>query len=261
MKKIYLFMCLCALVMGLALPAVSAAHEFIVKPTKFGAEAGTKVPYNVISAHVFMVTEEMEPAQFVKTFLTTESGTEELNFVPNEKGMTLDGSYEQPEGRAILSGHREGVVWTQTTTGWKQASKKGLKGVIKSGKYEKFCKTYLASSGSNKSGVAFDKSLGHKLEIIPMNDPYGLNVGDELEVKVLLDGKPVVIDQVLATYDGFSTQPNTYAYYTETYGKGQAKVKISKAGKWMVRVQYIIDQATEDYDTHVLRSVLVFDVK
>lgn len=63
-----------------------------------------------------------------------------------------------------------------------------------------------------------------------------------------------------ATFDGFSTNPNTYAYFTETDEKGIAKVKITHPGMWMVRAEKETAEQTEDYDKHILRAVLVFGV-
>lgn len=66
---------------------------------------------------------------------------------------------------------------------------------------------------------------------------------------------------VYATYDGFSSRPNTWAYMTETDENGVAYVKLHHPGIWMIRAENKIDQATEDYNTQVIRSVLVFNVK
>ncbi|MCK5099406.1 MAG: DUF4198 domain-containing protein, partial [Desulfobacteraceae bacterium] len=115
------------------------AHEFIIKPVQFNAEPGQKIPFSVVSAHVFMVSEEMEPAEYVGVSLIKGNDRTSLNLQPNNMLLTLDGAVGcKKSGSAIIAGHRKGMIWTQTTKGWKQASKKGLKGVISSGKYEKF---------------------------------------------------------------------------------------------------------------------------
>ncbi|MFW5499047.1 MULTISPECIES: DUF4198 domain-containing protein [unclassified Maridesulfovibrio] len=235
------------------------AHEFIIKPVQFTAEKDHVVPFSVVSAHVFMISEEMEPINEVKADLILGGKTTPLKLAENEMLMTLDGQLTpKAEGTAIIAGHRNGIIWTQTTQGWKQQSKKGLKGVIGSGKYEKFCKTLITVG---KADGSYKKAVGHKLEIMPMSDPTQAKVGDEIEFQTLLDGKPVSIESMTATYDGFSMTPNTYAYFTEPYGNGLAKVKISAPGTWMVRAQYKNANPTADYDSHVMRAVLVFEVK
>lgn len=235
------------------------AHEFIIKPVQLTAEKDHVVPFSVVSAHVFMISEEMEPINQVETQLILDGKTTPIKLAKNEMLMTLDGQIKpKAEGTAIIAGHRNDMIWTQTTQGWKQQSKKGLKGVIRSGKYEKFCKTLI---NVGKPDGSFNKVIGQRLEIIPKSDPTQAKVGDEIEFQTMLDGKPVSVENMVATYDGFSMNPNTFAYFTEPYGNGLTKVKITAPGTWMVRVQHVNDQPTADYDSHVMRSVLVFEVK
>ncbi|MBI9092928.1 MAG: DUF4198 domain-containing protein, partial [Desulfobacterium sp.] len=98
-----------------------------------------------------------------------------------------------------------------------------------------------------------------KLEIVPMTDPATVKINTEMEFKVIYDGKPLSTE-VYATYDGFSSTPNTYAYFTECNDQGVAKVIITHPGTWMVRVQKKLEVPTQDYDSHVMRAVLVFEV-
>ena len=235
------------------------AHEFIIKPVQLTTDKGHVVPFSIVSAHVFMISEEMEPINQVDAKLVLNGKTTPLKLSENEMLMTLDGQIKpEAEGTAIITGHRKGIIWTQTTKGWKQQSKKGLKGVISSGKYEKFCKT-LVNVG--KPDGAYNKVIGQRLEIIPMSDPTLAKVGDEIEFQTLLNGKPTSVENMVATYDGFSATPNTFAYFTEPYGNGITKLKITSPGIWMVRVQHSDKAPTPDYDSSVIRSVLVFEVK
>ena len=239
-------------------PLSSQAHEFIIKPVQLHVEKQAVVPLSVVSAHSFMVSEEMEPLKQVDVVAHLNGTTSKVELVANEKLMTLDGAFLTTHGGTlVLAGHRKGMIWTQTTKGWKQASKKGLKGVIKSGKYEKFSKALVTVSTDDGS---FGKVIGQDLEIIPLSNPMQANVGDELEFKFLFKGKAFSPENVFATYDGFSNENNTYAYATEPYGEGIAKVKITHPGIWMVRAQHVSKEPTDDYDQHVMRSVLVFEV-
>ncbi len=253
--KAFLFV----LLLMACLPLAAQAHEFILKPAATTVEPGQATAFSAVSAHVFMVSEEVEPIEFVKVSLVSGGEATPLDLAVNEPALTLDGSFTaKAKGTAILAGHREGVIWTNTTQGWVQGSKKGLSGVISSGKYEKFCKT-LITVGAADDG--WSKVLGHALEIVPLSDPTLAKPGDVLEFKVLADGQAWAPEMVLATYDGFTDVPNTYAYFTEPDEEGVAKVQITGPGLWMVRVQNAIEQGTEDYDKHVLRAVFIFEVK
>lgn len=245
-----------AFILALSLTAISAeAHEFIVKPVIYTVEPGHKLPLSVVSAHVFMVSEEMEPLEKVRVFLLDGKEKKEVKLSENRMLMTLDGQVDPvAEGTLVLAGHREGMIWTHTTQGWRQASRKGLAGVIASGKYEKFAKSLVTVGRPDGD---FATVVGHDLEIVPLSDPAEARVGEDLEFRILFRGAPLTTE-VFATYDGFSDNQNTYAYFTETRGDGIAKVKITRPGVWMVRVQKEIGDVTEDYDRHVMRAVLTF---
>ena len=258
MKKSIQMLALLVLVASTLFCASANAHEFIIKPVQLDVAVGHKLPFSVVSCHVFIVSEELEPIDQVEVCLIDGTGKTDLKLEQNDILLTLDGAAElKKEGTAILVGHRKGMIWTKTTQGWKQASKKGLKGVISSGKYEKFCKALI---NVGKPDEGYKKIVGHKLEIVPVSNVAEPVVGKDMTFKILYDGRPVSTE-VCATFDGFTNNPNTYAYFTETDDKGMAKIKITHPGTWMVRVQKSIEKATEDYDKHVMRAVLVFGVK
>ncbi|MCG8683373.1 MAG: DUF4198 domain-containing protein [Desulfobacterales bacterium] len=236
----------------------SYAHEFIIKPSRLTADIGQKLPLSVLSAHAFMVSEEIEPIDNVKISSINGNSLENIDLKENKTTLTLDGvaTTAGHKGTTILAGHRKGMVWTQTTKGWKQAPKNDCKGVISSGKYEKFCKA-LVRVGKEDKG--YDKVIGHALEIVPVSNPAKASAGDALDFKILLNGQPLSTD-VYATYDGFSPLNNTYAYFSQCGENGIATVKVTQPGTWMVRVQHKIDKPTEEYDAHILRAVLVFGV-
>ncbi|WP_205749177.1 DUF4198 domain-containing protein [Desulfopila sp. IMCC35008] len=233
------------------------AHEFIIKPVSLSGTHGQTIPFNVLSSHVFMESVEMEPLQEVEAYALSPNGRQDIPLVGNETEKTLNGNVAiQAEGTHILCGHRNGIIWSKTTKGWKQESKKNLKGVLSSGKYEKFAKAIISNG---KSDSNYSKPVGHKLEIVPLDDPQTTSVGKEMKLQVLYDGKPLATE-VYATYDGFSSHTNTYAYYSNSGDDGQVAVKLTQPGVWMVRVEHEITEPTPDYDTEVIRAVLLFGI-
>ena len=230
------------------------AHEWILKPQAWqGYSAGQKLPISLVSSHVFMKSEELECAANVEATYNGKA----IDLVPNQVFKSYDGEVVLGNsGTAILRGHRKGEVWSKTTQGMKKGDRSTLKGVIESRLYEKFCKSLLPINGESSG---FDRIVGDRLEIIPLNDPFKVAVGNDLRVKILYDGQPVS-PEVTATYDGFSDTPNSYAYFTEPSEAGEANIKISAPGLWMVRVQYAADVAGPNYDKLIMRAVLVFPV-
>ncbi|WP_457552821.1 DUF4198 domain-containing protein [Desulfobacula sp.] len=253
--KFFLFALMGCLV---CLPSV-LAHEFIIKPVLMSVEPGEKVPFSIVSAHVFMISQEMEPADKVEASMINGDTVTPIKLSSNPTLMTQDGIVLcQKPGYSIIAAHRKGVIYTHTTQGYKQGSKKGVKNAVStSKKYEKFCKALIRAG---KADNGYGKIINDKLEIVPLTNPVSVKINSEMEFKIIYDGKPLSTD-VVATYDGFSTNPNTYAYLTKCNNQGIAKVKITHPGTWMVRVQAESKQAGKDYDIHVMRAVLVFEVK
>jgi uncharacterized GH25 family protein len=102
------------------------------------------------------------------------------------------------------------------------------KGAAASNPYriEKFAKALVNVTPTDNG---FSTAIGDTLEIVPLTNPATVKPGDELTVRVLFKGQPPPTN-VYATYDEFSTEENTYAYYTEGHKDGRAKVKITQPG-------------------------------
>ena len=113
----------------------------------------------------------------------------------------------------------------------KTGPKAGLNGVILSLYFEQYAKA-LINAGETDSSLL--KPVGHTLEIVPLQNPAKLRVGDFLPVKVLFRGKPARFCQVYATYTGFSTNDD-FAFATTTDAKGIAKIRMLHYGPWLVK--------------------------
>ncbi|WP_066851803.1 DUF4198 domain-containing protein [Halodesulfovibrio spirochaetisodalis] len=235
--------------------ALASAHEFILVPEQWKSyHADQQVPFSLASSHSFMHSEELEAKESVAASYEGDAVT----LHPNKAYLTWDGRVTLKSGNAaVIAAHRKGEIWSKTTSGWKKGDKSTLKGVILTRKYEKFAKSILPVEGKT---AKFDRAVGHLLEIIPVDNPLTAHAGDEIRVKVLYNGKPVAPENVFATYQGFTDTENTYAYTTEPYGDGMAKIRISNPGLWMIRVQHVAEGNGDKYESHVLRATLTFPI-
>jgi uncharacterized GH25 family protein len=232
----------------LPLGSFANAHEFIVKPARFQAQPGAKVAFTVLAAHVFMVSDEMEPVHTVQAWLLEGDKKSPLSLKENGGNRTLDGiATLSRKGTAVLIGHLQEPIESSASAGSKAAQRI---------KREKFSKALITVASNDES---YKKVLGHKLEIVPISEVTKAKSGDELAFQILFEGKPLPA-QVYATYDGFSRRNNTYAYVTET-AEGTAHVKVSRPGTWMVRVEKRAEETGKDYDLHALKATFIFSVK
>ncbi len=246
-----------AVIYFLSLQSFASAHEFVIMPEQWrNFQTGQRLPFSVFTAHTFVKSDELEPAEDVKIFYDGA----EISTTPNNAWLTHDGFIVLKAGNAaILSGHRLPQLWSNTPEGILAGGKDKYKNATSTGKYEKFAKVILPVDG-NTSG--FDKVLGQKLEIVPLDNPLTAKVGDEIRVRVLLDGKPAKFEAIQATYAGFSDLPGAWAYAAEPTNHGEAKVQITHSGFWSIRVAVTVtDEGSTEYDTANYRSVLSFFVR
>lgn len=241
-----------------ATPAVG--HEFLVKPSAMSVAADESVDFQVLSTHIFFEPEEMEAAASVEVSLVDSAGRVPVEISENAEAQMLEGRVAGTGEPAWLTAHRLGQVWSKTPDGWVEGGRDAAPEAEFTNRYEKFAKVLLNA----RPGAEIAASpVGQQLEIVPLGDPAGLAPGNELEVQVLHDGEPVAAT-VSATFDGFTDRPNTYAYVTETAETGDrgpvAVVKPWSPGLWLVRAEHRTGD-TPGIDAHVMRSVMIFEVR
>lgn len=232
----------------LASASTAHGHEFILKPAQFRAQPGEKISFSIIPAHVFMVSDAMEPLKNVKVALYEGAKITPVALRENRQSKTLDGEVSlSVKGSAILAGYLEEPVEHRPAKEGQVAARI---------KREKWSKAFLTGDAPDEH---YGKILGHQLEIVPLANPFSIKAGQELSVRVLLDGKPLNA-MVFATYDGFSPREYTYAYATEAKD-GWAHIKFVQPGVWMVRVENRRQVNHKEYDQQVLKATLVLAVR
>ena len=251
------FLRVIALTVAVGVSGRAQAHELIVKPGAMTVQAGANLQVAALSTHVFLISQELEAAKDVKVGYYADGKRSDIAVKPNDKTLAYDGTLTAPSSATfIVTGARLPQIWATTSEGLKQATRK-TPGASNPYKIEKFSKALVNVTPADNG---FSTVIGDMLEIVPLTNPTTVRPGDELTVRVLFKGQPLTTN-VYATYDGFSKEENTYAYYTEGHKDGTAKVKITHPGLWIVRVQHTAPEQTEDYDRYVTRAVLLFEVK
>ncbi len=114
----------------------------------------------------------------------------------------------------------------------KLGSKEGLESVILSLYYENYTKALI--NVGETSEHAYSTPVGHNIEIIPLENPYMKNIGDNLKIKVLYKGQPAAFTDINATYVGFSSSED-YAFSNKTGSDGVSTIKLLAPGEWIVR--------------------------
>ena len=216
--------------------------------------------------HRFPVDDLFDSERYLKSFyLISPSGqTKELK--PNPGGFGATELRFPMEGTYILAAEMKPGFYTmyleEGKIHHKAAPKTGLKNVILSLYYEQYAKA-IVSVGKGPDSLS--RPLGHKLEIIPLENPANLKGcgGHFMTVQVLFDGKPLRYCRVLATYNGFSTGDD-FAYATTADGRGKARIRLIHWGQWMIKVNHKVpptEELRDKCDSLSYTATLTFEVR
>ena len=192
----------------------------------------------------------------------TDAGLAHLGGLTSLRTLNLDGTHVTDVGLVHLKGLRNlrnlDLGGTQVTDvglahlkdltnlrrlflGGTQVTKRGL----------------LSLKGSAGLSVSLDRTtthnkmppmqlLGPKLDIRLMQDPYLLDPGDELEVKILFDGEPLQGKVVWALCgDGRRLVSESKAYTNQL---GIARFKLEREGFWLIRLVHMLPCPEPDVD-------------
>lgn len=225
-----IFTSVCCLLTLFAINQPAAAHFPWINLTDYTPAKGAKLKGTIGWGHHYPLDGFLQQNSLESlTLIDPDSKKAELTFtsaleMETETGVSKEGGY-------ILSGQRKPGFYTKTIKGGKRASKQGLEGVLRCS-YSHMSMKAVANHG--KPGDV-STMVGLPIEIIPLDNPAALRIGDHLNIKVMAGGKPFK-GTVYATYAGFSTDKNTYAYATNTDKKGKGRIRILHPGIWLVKV-------------------------
>jgi uncharacterized GH25 family protein len=252
---------LAALAGLLFLSGQALAHEWIIKASPVSPAKGDTVKAEFLATHFFDRSEETEPLEDVRAQLVQGGRAQELKvgINPDQAALDMLSEFRYPEnGPAWLVGHRLAQPWSYTPDGPVPGRKADLAPevaakVTRTAATEKWTKLLLSPSPSDRS---FSQPLGHRLEIVPLENPAQAKAGQSLKVQVLYEGQPIGLP-ILATYAGFSQQASTYAFYTET-SDPEPRVQITEPGMWIIRAS---KSGEENGETYTAVAILQFEVK
>ena len=251
--KVVCLLCVCLF----ALQTNCYAHFPWINVLDYTPETGAGLKMTLNFGHAYPFSDFLEKSALESVSLQGPGNDSfEIDYVSevmlaSKENITTPGTY-------IVSAARKPGFYTKTKKGGVQASKQGLEHVIKCS-FSHMSMKAIVNVG-NANGPA-DKVLGHPLEIVPLKNPGNLRSGDDLPIRILLDGKPYG-GTFFATYTGFSTQKGTFAYASQTDKNGLGNLKILTSGVWMIKASH--EQPYPDKtqcDTQSFIATLTFEIK
>jgi hypothetical protein len=112
----------------------------------------------------------------------------------------------------------------------------------------------------------FSHELGYPAEFMPLQNPYELSVGDELQVRFLRAGKPVANQLVYANHEYNHAHDDAGGHVesvtTRTNSDGVATIPLSAGGRWYVRTIHMVETTSEaDVDYESNWATLTFEIR
>ncbi|MDL1981856.1 MAG: DUF4198 domain-containing protein [Deltaproteobacteria bacterium] len=142
---------------------------------------------------------------------------------------TVEGAYQ------IIAKLRSGFL-SITTQGHKLGSKKDVTDVVSCFQYIMNARA-LIEVGGKKDG--FSRRSEELLEIIPLEDPASLKLGDILPLKIMFQGKPLAETKLQGIYSGFKAdEKNHWAVEKDSDSQGVVQVKLTSKGQWMFKTNH-----------------------
>lgn len=97
---------------------------------------------------------------------------------------------------------------------------------------------------------AYDRSVGHRIEFVPVTDPFALKAGEDFRVRLLWKGEPLANEVVFAGREDAGEAPTWHSY---TDSAGIATVPVFVPGSWYVKAIQMVeapDEASVDYRSY-----------
>ena len=244
-----------ALVFLLCLPALVLAHYPWINMQNYQAREGRPANLTIGWGHAFPYDGFMKQDRIEELYILAPDGSK----IEIEAASDLEFASTQPLGAGsyLVSGEAVSGYRTRTTTGYVRESKAGLDNAISCSISSNTMKAVF-NVGNAEENV--NTVVGHPMEILPLANPATLKVGDYLPIRVLLNGEPYN-GFFNATYAGFSSESDVFAYTAKTNAEGEGRLRILNRGIWLIRVEHQEPYPDLDVcDTRTYRGVLTFEV-
>jgi uncharacterized GH25 family protein len=247
--------------------SLATAHEFWMQPKKFLFKKGETMVVDFMVGENFegefwdlkkhrvvkfdhlvagkftSLVNSVQPGQGKNLSITfQQEGTQLLVMQSNNAFIKLDGekfnAYLKEDGLDEILEHR-----TKTNTLTDSASEHYAR-----------CAKLLVQVGDRKDDT-YRKIAGLPLEIIPLSNPYSMQIGDELKFRVLFHGKPLAFSLVKVWNKG---EGKTFIQNLHTEKDGVVTTRLSNSGSWMISTVKMVSSKEETADWQSYWSTLVF---
>lgn len=151
----------------------------------------------------------------------------------------------------LVAAQYDNGFWVQTTHGHRNTSKLQVPDDTESLSSMKYAKALLQIHPATSN--LHTKIVGHRLELVPLDDPFTMKSGESLSVKVYFEGKPLS-GVFVELGDGITPMEEENISRFKTDEQGVAAIPLAKVGPQLLVVDYLVPGAYPDLAVHDLHN-------
>ncbi|EFC90138.1 conserved hypothetical protein [Dethiosulfovibrio peptidovorans DSM 11002] len=258
-KKVYSVFMVAAICVATTATGAQA-HDFWVNAHD---PEGSTIKADIAYGHDFPNPETIPDGRthlFNPLYLVTPEGN--VDMVQSGENFSYTVEKKLDKGSYIVAGTYKPTYWSKGPDGtWTQTNRKQRPDAVHAEEAIMYAKTILNANGSQDESL-ITKPLGHRLEIVPLKNPAKVHAGETFPVQVLLDGNPLKLAKLEATFDGFSSNKEHKAFVGRCDLKGRIDIVTLKDGYWFSEVTHIIENEDKSIcDEVILVATLTFEVE
>lgn len=236
------------------LPSLVSAHTLWINATdyapNYSQKMGARSKSYIGFGHRYPVDEFAKPGLLVEYALISNGIKSTIHPVNTNGFLEADLQLKQPGFYHLSVVGKPGFVTMYQVDGStqrKMVPKTGLKDVQMSKYFEFYAKSLIVAGEPEAAG--YQTPIGHRLEIIPLQNPRTLK-GDgnsTVQLKLLFNGQPLPNSTIYAMYSGYSSK-ESYPYELKTDENGMVSLKLTHRGPWLIKAYHTLPAPKEMQD-------------
>ncbi len=151
----------------------------------------------------------------------------------------------------LLAARYDNGFWVKTAHGHRNTSKLQVPDTAESLSSMKYAKALLQTRPP--ASELYRQVIGHRLELVPLSNPFAVKPGESLSVKVYFDGKPLSGVSV-EVGDGVTPMAENDITRYKTDEQGIAAILLGKVGPQLIVVDYLVPAAHPELAAHDLHN-------
>lgn len=259
--------------MVLASAAVASAHDMFVKPARFFVEENSQVLVRILNGTFSKSENSIDRVRLGDVSIASPAGRERLDTAmwtvagdtstfrlrTGAAGTYVIGVSTRPSVIALTAKEFNNYLRDDGIPDVLEARRKAKR--LQTPARERYSKHVkaLVQVGGTRTGE-FTTALGYAAEIVPLDNPYALSVGDTLRVRTLVDGQPVA-NQLVVHGGRAPNGARLNQRNLRSDGSGVAHIALRQRGTWYVKFIHMAEVESDTVDYESKWATLTFQLR